>query len=93
MTPAQENDIRTTVQTLTLLRVSEDPAEIERALTRRAIETGGFYKPAAPGNTWDSQRVEITLHGIFGQGEDLDEAVRNWLRAARATLGHGKDAA
>jgi len=47
-----------------------------------ATATGGTVKDAKPGDAWDSQRVEIYLHGIIGEGADWAEAIRNWTRAA-----------
>lgn len=90
MTPAQRQDLEQTVAGMSW-HVAEHRAGGPRAdladyVTGRAIETGGFFKPACPGNSWDSQRFEITLQGVFAQGEDLHDAARNWLRAARATL-------
>lgn len=79
MTPGQIIDIEATLVGMAQ-RQGDDLADF---ITTRAIETGGFFKPAQPGNDWDNQVVEITLHGVFGQGADLAEAARNWSRAAR----------
>lgn len=51
-------------------------------LTNAAMETGGEFKLPQPGNNWDSQRVEIKAHGIFAEGPDMPEAIRNWMHAA-----------
>lgn len=83
MLPAQPDHITATVEAMAQ-RTGDDLADY---VIGRAIETGGFFKPADPGNTWDNQSVEITLHGVFGQGADLAEAVRNWTRAARWAMG------
>lgn len=49
-----------------------------------AQETGGYFKPAEPGNSWDSQAVEIRALGVYAQGGTPREAIRNWSRAAAA---------
>ncbi len=64
-----------------------DEAEQIDLLTLVAGETGGHVKLPKPGDTWDSQRIEITAHGIFADGGSLSEALRNWTAAARRMAG------
>ncbi|GAA5073618.1 hypothetical protein N0B44_15735 [Roseibacterium beibuensis] len=72
------DDIIRTLDTLETL----DAAGQADLLQMRALETGGTFKTPRPGNAWDSQRYEMNLHGVFAEGGDLRELVRNWTKAA-----------
>ncbi|MFT4962514.1 MAG: hypothetical protein ACI92Z_003613 [Paracoccaceae bacterium] len=51
-------------------------------LVMAALETNGFFKLPERANNWDTQMVEIKAHGIFADGCDASEAIRNWRLAA-----------
>lgn len=77
-----KDDITRAIDTLKRL----DATERADFMIGAALESGGHYHTPEPQNTWDSQRVEIKAHGIFAEGESDAEAIRNWQRAAEATL-------
>jgi hypothetical protein len=81
MSPCAAAEISATLRALTALAMSLDD-QIHH-IEIRARETGGAIKLPQRGNTWDNQRHEITLHGIFADGEGWSEVIRNWQRAAR----------
>ncbi len=47
-----------------------------------AMETNGFYKHPRAASNWDSGTVEIKAYGIYAEGRDDADAIRNWTRAA-----------
>lgn len=51
-------------------------------LVMASLETNGYFKPPERANNWDTQMVEIKAHGIFADGSDASEAIRNWRLAA-----------
>lgn len=82
MTPSQKRDIEAASQAI---RSREGP-DLDDYLYNIAAETGGYFKPAQRGNTWDTQYFEISLHGVYGQGPTSREAANNWLRCADHVL-------
>ena len=72
------NDLTRALETLELL----DASGRHDFLVQAALETGGLFKQTYPKQTWDNQRVEIKAHGVFAEGGDVSEAIRNWIRAA-----------
>jgi hypothetical protein len=58
-----------------------EPAKFD-ALRAAADLTGGYVKGIEPGNSFDSQAVEIQAHGVFANGENAIDAVRHWVSAA-----------
>lgn len=61
------------------------------AIIQLTRETGGNVKLPQPRNTWDNQALEITLFGVFAQGDGWPDAIRNWCRAARTQVQAGGD--
>ena len=57
------------------------PAQFD-ALRAAADQTGGYVKGIEPGNSFDSQAVEIRAHGVYANGENAIDAVRHWIAAA-----------
>ena len=77
-----------TLRDLTALAMSLDD-QIDLIRTR-TDQTGGMVKLPQRGNTWDTQRLEISLHGVFAEGADWPETIRNWQRAARTQAAGGQ---
>ncbi|WP_224826263.1 hypothetical protein [Cognatishimia sp. MH4019] len=73
-------DLAETLATLELL----ETAGREQLLEFVAEDTGGYFNPIDPANTWASHLVEIKAHGVIGSGHDSTEAVRNWISAAKS---------
>jgi hypothetical protein len=81
---ARPTQIADTLRTLNAMAISLDD---QIAHLRDLSHWGhGTIKLPQPGNSWDSQRLEITLHGIAADGASWPEAIRNWTTAARAEL-------
>lgn len=53
-------------------------------------QSGGSYVPP-DGDTWSSHLFEISLHGVCACGFSEDEAMRNWIKAARSVARMGDD--
>lgn len=54
------------------------------AFMNEVMECGGCYCP--PANDGWSGLFEISLHGVFACGRSEDEAIRNWIKAARSRV-------
>lgn len=78
------SELSQTLRDLTAMSMSLDH-QVAMILERTA-ETGGMVKLPQPGNSWDNQALEISLHGVFAVGSDWPEAIRNWQRAARTQV-------
>jgi len=59
-------------------------------LIMAAMETGGTFKTPQRDNNWDNQLFEISAHGVYADGTDLADAIRNWMLVAtrQATAQH-----
>lgn len=55
-------------------------------LKMAAQEEGGHFKPACPGDPWDSGRIELKVRGIYAAGASPDRVVDEWRRGAQDTL-------
>ena len=64
------------------------PALIDHVTTKH----GGSLILPDPSSSWASHMAELSLLSITGRGDDLESAVRDWLKAADRSLGE-KDAA
>jgi hypothetical protein len=42
------------------------------------LETHGYFKTPRQSDNRDPQTVEIKAHGLFADGADICEAIRNW---------------
>lgn len=84
MTAALFDPVARTLSDLGAMSMSLDD-QIHHVMTR-ACETGGMVKLPQPGNSWDSQRLEISLHNVWADGASWAEAIRNWQRAARVQV-------
>lgn len=74
------------IQRIRRILLSLEVVSPEAALLRlkqEALDQGGHFKPARPGDEWDSQRIEITLHGIYSAAEDAERLVADWIDRAR----------
>lgn len=47
------------------------------------IERGGAMDLPVPGQNWGPHRVELSLMGVQGTGDDADEALADWIKCAR----------
>ena len=56
------------------------------AFAAEVRQAGGYYDPPK-GGQWDSHLFEIQLHQVSAQGFCEDEAIRNWMKAAKAVCG------
>ncbi len=61
------------------------------AFINEVIETGGSYVAPADNDTWASHLFEISLHSVSATGANEEEAIRNWIRAARCHLPDSED--
>lgn len=57
------------------------PEDRKDAFMNEAMETGGSYLPP---HLRCSHLFEIALHDVNAWGADEEEAIRNWMKAARA---------
>lgn len=55
------------------------------AVVNEIMETGGTYTPPQP-STSSSHLYELQLHGIPAMGFSMEEAIRNWLKAAERIM-------
>ena len=52
-------------------------------MSNAAQETSGYYNVPRIGDTWSSHLVEISISGIYAEGESQEEAIRNWMCVAQ----------
>ena len=78
------SDIAVTLRDFAAMALSLD--DQIALIQARAAEGAGMVKLPQRGNSWDTQDLEISLHGVFARGADWPEAIRNWQRAARTQL-------
>lgn len=74
-----------TAQFLDRLDRLQDTTHLRDAFIAEIRETGGFYE-APERDTWSSHMFEIGLHGVTTFGADEDDAIRNWIRAAKVQI-------
>lgn len=72
-------------ETLEFLETLNIPAQID-FIRLTADETGGVFKMPVSNSTYDSQLVEIHVHGIWADGFTATEALRRWRDCAARHL-------
>ena len=82
---AEFDRLHTFLQGLTRFNIEEQ----KEAFINECIENGGSYIP--PENTaWGKPMSKIHLHGVGGLGDTEEDAIHNWINAAKAHIARNK---